>query len=433
LDNDNGQHNDNPLLSSHTGSKTTTTDNSLSIKDEKLDDYLRQAIDTPHSSSEKQFTEKVNTSTNLRKPTDEILNNLKKENEKIQARLDAETEKAAELTNLLEDKQNQNQKQIKELFERIDKLNEEKEKIKEKEKNLKKIESLIKIIDYTRIQKHIIHDFLTPKFALILDCLKKTPHKSDDYSNDKIPQMIFAEKNDLFTVTLTGFPDHHQTFKDILQRILKLSDITQRAKEYYQRHLNRMLKSINQTLVQVKSKTQNWKQYSKFLLELLKEKLKEYSTLFNDFISQKSLEISEQFILNSSMSSWNEITKQTEHFMQQNPLEDQIEPLKRQALEQFITQNISFQRLKLDKKPSDKSIEVLKDFIQKIKISFQNEQKYIGYQLKQFRLIPELLKRLMIYYSCFTIQLPLFESSKDLLNKIEQNTVITIATSTGSG
>jgi hypothetical protein len=102
-------------------------------------------------------------------------------------------------------------------------------------------------------------------------------------------------------------------------------------------------------------------------------------------------------------------------------------------LEQFITQNISFQRLKLDKKPSDKSIEVLKDFIQKIKNSFQNDQKYIGYQLKQFRLIPELLKRLMIYYSCFTIQLPLFESSKDLLNKIEQNTVITIATSTGSG
>jgi hypothetical protein len=87
----------------------------------------------------------------------------------------------------------------------------------------------------------------------------------------------------------------------------------------------------------------------------------------------------------------------------------------------------------LDKKPSDKSIEVLKDFIQKIKSSFQNEQKYAGYQLKQFRLVPELLKRLMIYYSCFTIQLPLFESSKDLLNKIEQNTVITIATSTGSG
>ena len=39
----------------------------------------------------------------------------------------------------------------------------------------------------------------------------------------------------------------------------------------------------------------------------------------------------------------------------------------------------------------------------------------------------------MIYYCCFTIQLPLYESSKDLLDKIEKNTVTTISTSTGSG
>jgi HrpA-like RNA helicase len=39
----------------------------------------------------------------------------------------------------------------------------------------------------------------------------------------------------------------------------------------------------------------------------------------------------------------------------------------------------------------------------------------------------------MIYYRCFTIQLPLYESAKKLLKIIEENTVITIATSTGSG
>ncbi|CAF4392826.1 unnamed protein product, partial [Adineta steineri] len=126
-------------------------------------------------------------------------------------------------------------------------------------------------------------------------------------------------------------------------------------------------------------------------------------------------------------------TKQTELFIQKNPFENQIESLKHQALGQFITQNISFQRLKLERKPSQKSIEILKDFIKKIQNSFEEKQKYIGYQLEQFRLIPELLKRLMTYYCCFATQLPLFESSKDLLRQIEQNTVITIATSTGSG
>jgi HrpA-like RNA helicase len=39
----------------------------------------------------------------------------------------------------------------------------------------------------------------------------------------------------------------------------------------------------------------------------------------------------------------------------------------------------------------------------------------------------------MIYYSCFTIQLPLFESSQQLLDQIQINNVLTISTSTGSG
>ncbi|CAF1264703.1 unnamed protein product [Rotaria sordida] len=39
----------------------------------------------------------------------------------------------------------------------------------------------------------------------------------------------------------------------------------------------------------------------------------------------------------------------------------------------------------------------------------------------------------MVYYCCFTIQLPLYESSIELLKTIQKNTVITISTSTGSG
>ncbi|CAF0898682.1 unnamed protein product [Adineta steineri] len=410
-------------------SQITTDDD---VKDEKINDYLRQTDDKSHSSSDKQFTERINSSTNVSAISEEELNKFKKENEHIAARLKAANEKSSELKKLLTDNQSQNQNQLKELSEQIDKLNKEQTNLKRKEENVKEIERNIKIIDYERIEKHIVHEFLTSKFALILNCLKKTKNKYDYYT-DKIPQMIFTEKNNLFTFTITGFQEHQQTFKDILKEILNISSLTQRAKEYYQRHLNRFLKLINNILIKIQSTTQNWKQYSNFLLDLLKEKIKEYSILFNDFISEQAREISEKFILNNSISSWNEITKQTELFIQKNPFENQIESLKRQALEQFITQNISFQRLKLERKPSQKSIEILKDFIKKIQNSFEKKQKYIGYQLEQFRLIPELLKRLMTYYCCFATQLPLFESSKDLLRQIEQNTVITIATSTGSG
>ena len=44
--------------------------------------------------------------------------------------------------------------------------------------------------------------------------------------------------------TITGFQDHHDAFKAILQRILTLSNIIQSAKDFYQRYLNRITKSI---------------------------------------------------------------------------------------------------------------------------------------------------------------------------------------------
>jgi hypothetical protein len=119
--------------------------------------------------------------------------------------------------------------------------------------------------------------------------------------------------------------------------------------------------------------------------------------------------------------------------MEQNPFRNEIQQLKYRALEKFIEQNISLQRIKLEKKPTEKSIKTIEYFIQKTKEIFTTESKYTGHKLKHFGLISELLQRLMIYYSCFTIQLPLFESARKLLNSIENNTVITIATSTGSG
>ncbi len=263
--------------------------------------------------------------------------------------------------------------------------------------------------------------------------LKNSTKKLDQHFIDKIPKIIFAEKNNTFTISITGFDDHQNAFKNILKQLIDLDNINQKAKEYYQRQLKKINQSIQQIFRQVKSKTQNWKQYSQILSDLLKQKITDYSNQFNLFIEQKTVEISEQFILDNSISPWNVIQKYTEQFMKEFYFQNQIESLKHEAFQLFITQNISFQRLIIDKKPTDKSIEVLKQFILNVKKTFQTESIYIGYELKHFSLIPHLLQRLMIYYSCFSLQLPLFESSIQLLDHIEKNTVLTISTSTGSG
>ncbi|CAF4401040.1 unnamed protein product [Rotaria socialis] len=123
----------------------------------------------------------------------------------------------------------------------------------------------------------------------------------------------------------------------------------------------------------------------------------------------------------------------TNSFMIENSFMNEIERLKHQALDKFIELNISFQRLKLSLKPTKDSIKTVKYFIGKIKRTFQEDPKYSGCELTNLCRIPHLLQRLMIYYFCFIIQLPLYESSKELLQQIDMNTVITISTSTGSG
>ena len=75
----------------------------------------------------------------------------------------------------------------------------------------------------------------------------------------------------------------------------------------------------------------------------------------------------------------------------------------------------------------------MNEFIDKVKREFKTNPIYVGCNLEQFKEIPKLLQRIMLYYRCFLLQLPLYESSQELLDKIEKNTVITIATSTGSG
>ncbi|CAF4153975.1 unnamed protein product, partial [Rotaria magnacalcarata] len=155
--------------------------------------------------------------------------------------------------------------------------------------------------------------------------------------------------------------------------------------------------------------------------------------MFSDYIDKKAKALIEETITGGSTQPWIELKTETDDFNTQNRFIGEIEELKQQALEEFIKENISFQRLKVDKVPTEKSVSTVKRFIDKVKTNMKEKPEYRGHDLKQFSLIPALLEQIMIYYSSFTLQLPLFEVAQELLEKIDRNTVTTITTSTGSG
>jgi len=312
-------------------------------------------------------------------------------------------------------------------------LTDEIKQIEQKRKTLKEIEKNIQTISYSHIPIELMHDFIMPKFDLLDDYLKKSVQNINEYLVDRIPRLTCGEENSMFKVTLTGFPNHHSTYNAAFKRLINLSNSYNSAKEYYQRYLQRIIKVINKKLIEVKTNTHSWKQYIKILHELLEEKKIEYVNRFTDYIREKSKLLIEQSIRGISNPPWIELRVHTDDFLQRNPFENEIIELKNRALEEFIKQNISFQRLKTDRIPTRESVNTVKYFIEQIKTTLKSNLDYQGFQVQHLNLIPNLLQQIMIYYSCFTVQLPLFESCRDLLGKIETNTITTITTSTGSG
>jgi len=194
------------------------------------------------------------------------------------------------------------------------------------------------------------------------------------------------------------------------------------------------LKSIIiEILPQVKPQTQIWHEYKQVFIQLLKEKAPEYKKIFDDYIQEKLKLLIDSCIVATLTQPWIEIRQATDDFLKNNSLMNEIELIKQKALEEFIKQNISIQHLKFEKEPTAKSISVIENFIHKIQTELKTNKKYQGHQVEYMNLIPKLLERLMLYFSCFKTQLPLYESSEELLYRIEKNAVTTISTSTGSG
>jgi HrpA-like RNA helicase len=420
----------NEMLSDMTQSSISTRSNSL-VPDYEPEKHIDNCINETAANSRPiaALIERLQSS-----KTNNELTQLIQENENLLRDLEYERAIASSLMNAEVEQTTKHEQQLSDLLARINMMENQQNENEIKQTKLEQIANTIKTIEYTNIQKEIIHDFLTPKCSSILDYLRSQTVDLDPSFTDRIPKMTFAGENDRYTVTIVGFQEHHNEFKAILRRIWSLLNVIQSAKDFYQRDLNRSLRLMTKdTLPKVIPRTQIWREYTQLFTRLFQEKSIEYKKNFDDYIQEKLKSLIDACIFGELVQPWIEIRKETDDFLKNHSFMNEIESIKHKALEEFIKQNISMQHLKLEVEPTAKSISVIRNFIEKIQREFQTNKKYQGYQIHHFNYIPKLLERLMLYYCSFKIQLPLYECSEDLLDKIDKNAITTISTSTGSG
>ncbi|CAF4600107.1 unnamed protein product, partial [Rotaria magnacalcarata] len=299
------------------------------------------------------------------------------------------------------------------------------------EQKIKGLMNEIKATDYDNIEPIVAQVFLLSKIKQITNHLK-AKYPLDDYFI-AIPNIIIAEKDAVYCLSVTGVQAHHDEFKLVLKRIQTLSNVTQSAKVFYQNVLNRIVTSITQIMVKKVPFSHDWQSYTRIFQQLVENKIQDLIKVFDEYITRESRELTDHCITDVHFKSWAQLRILTNRYLQKNAFTSELEALKHIAFEEFIKQKISSQQLKFEKKPSKKSLEILNEFINKIKKEFKQNKQYTGCDLQQFKQILKLLQRTMLYYRCFLLQLPLYESAKELLDKIEKNNVVTVATSTGSG
>ena len=408
----------------------------MDLNEQRSDDFINEAAMKASTKSETTVTEhkspaidpKILETLNhdleqLKKEKLRLQENLEKENLKMQNLLESEVKKSAN-----------HEQEVSRLLNNIDRMEAERKRNSERQAKLQQMNDAIKPSDYSNIQREVVIGFLTPKYSLILDHLKGLTGSLDASLADRIPRLLFSERQNRFTVTVVGLPEHHNGFKAVLKRIESLLSVVASAKAFYQRDITRIVKTVSKTiLAQVPSKSKSWRDYIKIFYPLLEEEKIRYVKKFDDYIEEQSRLLNEQCITGQLATPWVNIRKDTDSFIKNNPLIKEMDAIKRKAMDEFIRQNIIVQRVKLDVQPTVKSATVLQTFIDDLQKEFATEAKYQGSEVKHFALIPKLLQRLMLYHGCFKTQLPLFESSKELLAQIDANAVTTISTSTGSG
>ena len=127
-----------------------------------------------------------------------------------------------------------------------------------------------------------------------------------------------------------------------------------------------------------------------------------------------------QSITNPNFQSSVELRKVTDRYIKKKQFESEIEILKYEALDEYIRQHVLSERVKFEKKPSNVSLNTINEFVDKVKREFKTNPVYVGCNLEQFQTNSKINSKNYAVISVFLLQLPLYESSQELLDKIEK-------------
>jgi hypothetical protein len=320
----------------------------------------------------------------------------------------------------------ENQQIINNTIESLDNTQKElNEKLKH-EQLINNISKQISIVEY-KLPKS--NNTILSKWNIIFKNLKLLNYPHKEYFKDIVPMIDIDDS----ILILKGFPIHHKQLESIMDCLQDLFDQIHSAEELYQQQMNRNKESLIRLIDQVRSTNSiYWKSYRNCLIKLIRNKSNESIHQFQKYINDQLKIFMSRCIENSSLNFQTNIEDLTNDYIQNESFVSDIDTLKVIALNEFLRYNILLQQKSSKTIPTKESIIVLNKHIDKLK-KLLTTADYKGCELKKFRMIVPLLQRIMIYYNCFLLQLPLFDGSIDLLNKIDKNTVLTIETSTGSG
>jgi hypothetical protein len=305
-------------------------------------------------------------------------------------------------------------------------------KLKEKDEHEKLINETSKQISVVEYDLSGLNYSIVSKWNLILKNLKALNYPYKEYFRDIVPMMDFHEENDSI-LTLKGFSIHQKQLKGITDSLKDLFQYVRTAEELYQQQTNKNKQSLIRTIDQVRSKNPTyWKYYRNSLIKLIRTKCSEYIHQFQNYIKDRLKIFINRCIENSTLCFQTDIEDLTHDYIEKETFSSDIDILKVTAFNEFQRDHVLLQQNSSKTIPTKKSITTLNKHMDKLK-KLLTTNDYKGLELKKFQMIVPLLQRIMIYYNCFLLQLPLFDSSIDLLNRIEKNTVLTIETSTGSG
>ncbi|CAF4416820.1 unnamed protein product [Rotaria sp. Silwood2] len=379
-----------------------------------------------------QLVEKANGDEN-KKIVDDMMAVIRSANEKLKDQVEKERRKVELRTQREEKSTSEAEQRLKQTLERLERLQQQLDKHNNRERTAQALMSRVKTVEYINIEADVVHNFLYMTSANITEHLSGI-EELDELIKGKIPKVFIRERNTSYLVSVTGLQSHHDEFKLVLKRIRTLGHLTRSAKDYYERQLRRVITDIHRSLIikEIPSLS-DWICYRKILRKLMQTEMETYVKHFEDYIIKEAKDIVHQCIENAHFQSWVSIHKKTNDYLKKHSFSAEIEGLKQKALDEFFTEQVNIRPSHSQRPLSSASVRVMNEYIYKLKNEFKTDRRFIGTSEQQFRHTAYLLQRIMLYYRTCLLQLPLYASSKELLAKVQHNTVMTITTSTGSG